>query len=210
MKNLYIYSPDISCEGQRSEYTFEESAFAEAVHHGVIDADPKTKKLYVKKGHIVEFHEVDDRFDFMKIVEMFNRIHGKIDILNVSSHMWPYGVSLLYEDYSAETFLTIDYIYAYPHKMDVNIIELRGCHAGKEPTKPRSTPKNNIAQDLANLTKAVVFASPYGTWWDKPGWVRNAKGKRVKYPKTGRYLIRLTPRGWKKGYRFKKFYPREA
>lgn len=136
MNNLYIYSPDvIKC----TELTYKDLA---------VDQMIKDKGEGVHQA----IYQASEPFDFLKIIETFNRKVGPVDNLIISAEMWPYGIKLLADGKPSEHWLTIENFYEYPHEWVIGNVRLIGCNVNKKIKEDRET----FAEALLEIVTGIV------------------------------------------------------
>lgn len=136
MNNLYIYSPDVVKDAVFSYCDL-------AVYQMNKDKSPWIQQA---------IYQASEPFDFLKIIETFNRKVGDIDNLIISAEMWPYGVKLLADGKPNEHWLTIENFYEYPHDWNIGNVRLIGCNVNKKVKEDRET----FAEALLKIVSGTV------------------------------------------------------
>ena len=136
MNNLYIYSPDVI---KFTDLTYKDLA---------VDEMCKDKGDGMRQA----IYQVSEPFDFLKIIETFNRKVGDIDNLIIAAEMWPYGIKLLADGKPSEHWLTIENFYEYPHEWNIGNVKLIGCNINKKVKEDRET----FAEALLDIVSGVV------------------------------------------------------
>lgn len=137
MHNLYIYSPDIIASF--TDFTYKDLA---------VGAMYKNKK----DGTHQAIYQASEPFDFLKIIELYNRKIGPVDNLIVAAEMWPYGIKLLADGKPAEHWLTIENFYEYPHEWEIGNVKLIGCNVNKKVKEDRET----FVEALLDIVTGIV------------------------------------------------------
>lgn len=137
MNNLYIYSPDVILKGDPWDY--KKLAVDEMKKNG----EEKDKQ---------KIHQVSEPFEFLKIIELFNRQTGPVDNLIIAAEMWPYGIKLLADGKPKEHWLTIENFHEYPHPWNIVNVKLIGCNVNKKIKEDRET----FAEALLDIVTGKV------------------------------------------------------